>query len=71
MVVGRGMTADGPFEVYGAPLQGDVHVGAITLTNPRIDFVDVFRNANLGSRFLRNYVVTFDPRNKRLQMTKP
>ncbi|HEY8180724.1 MAG TPA: serine hydrolase [Thermoanaerobaculia bacterium] len=71
VVVGRGMTADGPFEVYGAPLQGDVRVGAITLTNPRIDFVDVFRNANLGSRFLRNYVVTFDPRNKRLQMTKP
>ena len=71
VVVGRGMTPDGPFEVYGAPLQGDVHVGAITLTNPRIDFVDVFRTANLGSRFLRDYAVTFDPKNMRLQLTKP
>ena len=65
-IVGRGMTADGPFDVYGAPLQGEVHVGAITLTNPRLDFVDVFPIGHLGSRFLKDLVVTFDPKNRRL-----
>jgi CubicO group peptidase (beta-lactamase class C family)/predicted aspartyl protease len=67
-VVGRGMTADGPFEVYAAPLQGEVHVGGITLTNPRIDFIGVFPRGNLGSRFLKNHIVTFDPKNRRLLM---
>src|SRR5262249_49068270 len=65
-VVGRGMTADGPFEVYGATLRGEVHVGAMTLTNPRLDFVDVFPVGNLGSRFLSKLVVTFDPKNRRV-----
>ncbi len=67
-VVGRGMTADGPFDVYAATLQGNVRVGAITLTNPRIDFVDVFPIGNLGSRFLKTMAVTFDPANRRVRL---
>jgi hypothetical protein len=52
-------------------MKGEVHVGAITLTDPRVDFVDLFPNANLGFRFLKDYVVTFDPANHRVRFVKP
>ena len=69
-VVGHGMTADGPFDVYAAPLKGDAHIGAITLSNPRLDLVSAFPAGNLGSRFLNKYVVTFDPKNRRVALEK-
>jgi predicted aspartyl protease len=70
-VVGRGRTADGDFDVYGATLNGQVRVGGIVLTNPRLDFVSVFPNGNLGYRFLKNLIVTFDPTNRRVRFEKP
>lgn len=70
-VVGHGRTADGDFDVYAAPLNGDVRAGAIVLANPRLDFVSVFPVGNLGYRFLRDVVVTFDPSSRRVRFTKP
>ncbi|MEA2337234.1 MAG: hypothetical protein QOE82_1241, partial [Thermoanaerobaculia bacterium] len=46
------------------------HIGGITLTDPRVDFVDIFPVANLGFRFLKDYVVTFDPANHRVRFMK-
>ena len=51
-------------------MKGEAHVGAITLTDPRVDFVDLFPNANLGFRFLKDYAVTFDPANHRVRFVK-
>jgi len=65
--VGRGMTADGPFDVYAAKLTGTARVGAIALEGPRIDFVDVFPIGNVGSRFLNKLVVTFDPAHRKVR----
>jgi hypothetical protein len=70
-VVGHGRTADGDFDVYAAPLNGEVRVGAIVLTNPRLDFVDVFPIGNLGYRFLKDLAVTFDPASHRVSFVKP
>lgn len=70
-VVGHGRTVGNEFDIYSAPLKGEVHVGAITLTDPRVDFVDLFPNANLGFRFLKDYVVTFDSANHRVRFVKP
>jgi predicted aspartyl protease len=69
-VVGKAVTADGPFEIYAAPLKGEAHIGAAVLTDPRIDFVPVFPIGNLGSRFLKHYAVSFDPANKRMTISK-
>jgi len=69
-VVGHGRTVGNEFDVYAAPMKGKVHVGAITLTDPRVDFVDLFPVANLGFRFLKDYVVTFDPANHRVRFVK-
>jgi CubicO group peptidase (beta-lactamase class C family) len=70
-VVGHGRTVGNEFDIYSAPMKGEAHVGAITLTDPRVDFVDLFPNANLGFRFLKDYVVTFDPANHRVRFVKP
>jgi len=68
-VAGHGRTVGNEFDIYSAPMKGDVHVGAVTLTDPRVDFVDLFPVANLGFRFLKNYVVTFDPANHRVRFS--
>jgi Aspartyl protease len=70
-VVGRGRTADGDFDVYGATLKGQVRVGGIVLTNPRLDFISVFPNGHLGFQFLKNLIITFDPTNRRVRFEKP
>ena len=69
-VVGHGRTPSNEFDIYSAPMKGEAHVGAITLTDPRLDFVDIFPVANLGFRFLKDYVVTFDPANHRVRFVK-
>jgi Beta-lactamase/Aspartyl protease len=66
-IVGHGRTADGEFDVYAAPLNGEVRIGAIALTNPRLDFVDVFPIGNVGYRFLKDLVVTFDPASRKVR----
>jgi len=71
VVVGRGRTADGEFEVYGAELKGEVSVGDIKLKGPRLDFISVFPLGNVGSRFLRGLSVTFDPANRRVLFERP
>jgi CubicO group peptidase (beta-lactamase class C family) len=70
-VAGHGRTVGNEFDIYSAPMKGEVHVGAITLTDPRVDFVEIFPVANLGFRFLKDYVVTFDPANHRVRFVKP
>jgi CubicO group peptidase (beta-lactamase class C family) len=69
-VVGHGRTPANEFDIYSAPMNGEAHIGAITLTNPRLDFVDIFPVGNLGFRFLKDYVVTFDPANHRVRFVK-
>ena len=69
-VVGHGRTADGEFDVYSAPLNGEVRVGTIVLTNPRLDFVDVFPVGNLGYRFLKDLAITFDPASRRVRFVR-
>ena len=67
---GKGMTADGEFDIYSSVLNGKVYVGNILLTNPKIDFNSVFPNGSLGYEFLKNLIITFDTGNKRVQFEK-
>jgi CubicO group peptidase (beta-lactamase class C family) len=70
-VMGHGRTVGNEFDIYAAPLKGTVRVGGITITDPRVDFVDLFPRANVGFRFLKDLVVTFDPASNRVQFVKP
>jgi predicted aspartyl protease len=69
-VVGHGRTVSNEFDVYAATLKGEAHVGGITVANPQLDFVDIFPVGNVGSRFLSQYVVTFDPANQLVSFSK-
>ena len=68
-VVGHGRTSANEFEIKGADLKGDLQVAGWSQVNPTIDLVDLFPVANLGARFLSQYVVTFDMPNQRMALT--
>jgi len=70
-VAGHGRTPGNEFDIYSAPLTGEVHIGQMVLVNPRLDFVEIFPVGNLGYRFLKNLTVTFDPANHRVRFEKP
>ena len=69
-VVGHGRTSSNEFDIYGATLKGDAHIGDLAVTNPQVDFVEIFPHGNIGSRFLSQYVVTFDPANQLVRFAK-
>ncbi len=71
VVVGRGRSSDGEFQIYSAALKGEVRVGGITLKNPQLDFLSVFPVGNLGFRFLKSTMVTFDSANQKVRFEKP
>ena len=70
-VVGRGRTMNNDFEIRAADLDGVLRVAGFTVDAPRVDLVDLFPVANLGSRFLRDYAVSFDMANRRLGLERP
>lgn len=69
-VVGKGRTVSNEFEIRGADLRGELRVAGFAQASPRVDLVDVFPVANLGSRFLRDYAVTFDMVNRRIALAR-
>lgn len=69
-VIGHARTANNEFDVKGAELKGDLKVAGWTESGPMVNVIEAFPIGNVGSRFLRNYVATFDMVNKRLQLTK-
>ncbi|MGZ4808960.1 MAG: aspartyl protease family protein, partial [Thermoanaerobaculia bacterium] len=69
-VIGRGRTLGNELEIRGADLKGDLHVAGFTKAAPRVDIVDIFPVANLGSSFLRDYAVSFDMKNRRLALAQ-
>lgn len=69
-VVGTGRTTANTFEIRAADLRGELHVAGFAQAGPRVDIVDAFPVANLGSQFLRQYAVTFDLANQRMALVR-
>jgi len=63
MVIGRGRTVSNDFEIKGAQLDSDIHLGGYTFSQPFVEINPVFPMANFGSIALRNFAVTFDQKN--------
>ena len=55
----------GEMPISRAKLKGRVQVGPVTLDSPDAMFTDVIPNANVGSKLLRQMVITIDPSGKR------
>ena len=69
-VVGKGRTVTSEFDIRAAELRGDLRVAGFTQPSPTIDIVDHFPVANVGSRFLRQYAITFDMPDRRLTLSR-
>jgi CubicO group peptidase (beta-lactamase class C family) len=69
--VGRGRTVSNEFEIKAAELNGTASLGGQEFSHPTIDFQPIFPFANVGSRVLRDFRVTFDQKNGRMRLTRP
>lgn len=70
VVVGRGRSADGEFEIQRATLDGSVEIGDLTVDTPDVDIVRSFRDVNVGARMLSHFVVTIDQKNGRVGLIR-
>lgn len=71
-VVGRGRMVNSTFDIWAGRLDGEAKLGSIVVENPDIELVSVLDStgyANLGTKFLRNYVVTLDEKNELIRFT--
>jgi hypothetical protein len=68
IVIGRGRTVSNEFEIKGAQLASDIHVGGYTFTQPCVEINPVFPVGNFGSAVLVNFAVTFDQKNQLVRL---
>ncbi len=76
VTVGQARTVAGTFPVQAATVKAPIEIGEYTLTDKQVEFSDVRPGSkpaigNLGARVLRNFIVTFDSKNRRLKLEKP
>ncbi|MGZ6096952.1 MAG: aspartyl protease family protein [Myxococcaceae bacterium] len=71
VVVGRGRTISGEFEIRGAQLAEDVRIGAYRIQTPFVVFHPSFPVGNVGGLVLRQLAVTFDQRSGLLRIDAP
>lgn len=70
-VIGRARTVGNEFEIRSAALNGSVRLGGQEFRGATLEFQPVFPMANVGSRILSGFRVTFDQKNGRLRLAKP
>ncbi len=74
VVVGRGRTVNSEFEVWRGTIDGNGMLGLHVIENPEVHFVSMLNStgyANIGSSFLRNYIVEFDQTNGLIRFASP
>lgn len=71
VVVGRGRTISGEFEIRGAQLAEDVRIGGYRIQTPFVIFHPGFPVGNVGGLVLQQLAVTFDQRSALLRIDAP
>jgi hypothetical protein len=71
VIIGRGRTISGEFEIRGADLGEDVLLGGYRLQRPFVVFHPEFPVGNVGGAVLRSFVITFDQRKALLRLEAP
>ncbi len=69
-VVARGRTVNSEVTFRGAPLDGTFRIGGASFDHPLVVLNDVLPNANVGSRALRDCVLTLDAAHQRLRIER-
>jgi len=71
VVIGRGRTISGEFEIRGVELAEDVLLGGYRFQRSFVALHPHFPVGNVGGIVLRSFVLTFDQRNKLLRLEAP
>ena len=69
-VVGHARTIGNEFEIRAADLKGSVRLGGFEFQGATVGFQPIFPTANVGSRVLRDFRVTFDQKNGRMRLVR-
>ena len=67
-LIGEAGSITGTFAVYQAKISGDISFGKYLLSNPTVQVMDKMPYGNLGYRFFRDYLITFDFRQSRVRL---
>jgi hypothetical protein len=70
VVVGRARTVAGETEIKQVRLKDTVRLGGFEYKEPTVVFPALSDEANVGSLLLRDFVVTFDQKNKRMRLER-
>lgn len=72
VLMGKGRTPMGDFDVYVAELAGEIEVGNYKISDPKISLVtgDFFFALNFGYEFFKRHLITIDTQNKLMQINK-
>ena len=69
-VVGHARTLSSSFDIKAADLDGEIALGGYKFSRPTVEFQPAFPVANVGSRVLRAFVLTFDQTNRRVRLER-
>lgn len=70
-VVGKAQTVTNIFEIKEVKLKDTIHFGSFEYTEPNVVYpAPSNKEANIGARILRDFVLTFDQKNKRVKLDK-
>jgi len=69
-VIGRARTVSNTFEIKGAPLRGTLRIGGFEFADPKLEFQPIMPDANVGSRILKDFRLSFDTKNKRIRFAR-
>ena len=67
--IGQACGTGGCRDLFGAQLNGAMHVGDITIQDPRVTFLPLPGNGTLGYGFLKEYAITFDQQTSQVQIS--
>ncbi|HEY1416930.1 MAG TPA: aspartyl protease family protein [Myxococcaceae bacterium] len=71
VILGRGRTVSGEFEIRGVELAQDVLLGGYRFQRPFVVLHPEFPVGNVGGAVLRSFVLTFDQRSKLVHLDAP
>ncbi|HMF56208.1 MAG TPA: retropepsin-like aspartic protease [Pyrinomonadaceae bacterium] len=69
-VVGRVRTVTSTVEISEASVKTSMRLGRYEFAQPTVAFAEIFNDANLGLRLLKNFALTFDQKNHRVRFVK-
>lgn len=70
VTVGKARTVSSEIEIKQGQMKGSIRLGRFEFTEPTINYPAVSQDANIGSKALENFALTFDQKNHRVKLAR-